>query len=191
VVFAVALLVVNQSASVCPSMPHSSTQDRKNAALEGAGKSGRVLSVLAISGSGRRVRFLGSCLQEERTKAEEALKLEMDALEKQLQEASKARESRLRKAGIPQRARMSAELREMDAHISALSRTLAVRRATLRSPRGSGPCSLVLGAALHPWRAGVRARQGRRRSLARACGIDRPWHRNAAARRSLARAGDR
>ncbi len=51
----------------------------------------------------------------------------MEALEKRLQEASKARESRLRKAGLPARARMAAELRDMDTDILTLTRTLAVR----------------------------------------------------------------
>lgn len=64
--------------------------------------------------------------QEERAKKVGELSLEMSGLEKQLQEASKARETRLRKASIPQRARMAAELREMDDQISSLSRTLAV-----------------------------------------------------------------
>ena len=42
------------------------------------------------------------------------------------QEASKARESRLRKAGLQGRARMASELREMDNDIAALSKALAV-----------------------------------------------------------------
>ena len=37
------------------------------------------------------------------------------------------RESRLRSAGIPNRARMASELRDMDNEVSALSRALAVR----------------------------------------------------------------
>ena len=37
-----------------------------------------------------------------------------------------ARESRLRKAGLPARARMAAELRDMDTDILTLTRTLAV-----------------------------------------------------------------
>lgn len=44
-----------------------------------------------------------------------------------LQEASKARESRLRKAGIQGRARLASELRDMDNAIAALSKALAVR----------------------------------------------------------------
>jgi hypothetical protein len=43
------------------------------------------------------------------------------------QDASKARESRLRKAGLQGRARMAAELRDMDNDIAALSKALAVR----------------------------------------------------------------
>ena len=42
------------------------------------------------------------------------------------QEASKARETRLRKAGIQGRARMASELRDMDNDIAALSMALAV-----------------------------------------------------------------
>ncbi len=53
-----------------------------------------------------------------------------------LQEASKARESRLRKAGLQGRARMASELREMDNDIAALSKALAVscRRCWPTSP---------------------------------------------------------
>ena len=40
--------------------------------------------------------------------------------------ALQARESRLRKAGLPARARMAAELRDMDTDILTLTRTLAV-----------------------------------------------------------------
>lgn len=43
-----------------------------------------------------------------------------------LQDASKARETKLRKAGIQGRARMAGELREMDDDVAALSRELAV-----------------------------------------------------------------
>ena len=43
------------------------------------------------------------------------------------QDASKARESRLRKAGLQGRARMASELRDMDNDIAALSKALAVR----------------------------------------------------------------
>ncbi|KAL3132082.1 hypothetical protein ABBQ32_008692 [Trebouxia sp. C0010 RCD-2024] len=56
-----------------------------------------------------------------------ALRVEIDALEKKLQDSSKLRESRLRKAGIAGRARMASELRDMDEDVSSLSRTLAVR----------------------------------------------------------------
>jgi hypothetical protein len=45
-----------------------------------------------------------------------------------LQEASKARETKLRKAGIQGRARVASELREMDDAVAALSRELAVSR---------------------------------------------------------------
>lgn len=44
------------------------------------------------------------------------------------QEASKARETKLRKAGIQGRARMAGELRDMDDTVTALSRELAVSR---------------------------------------------------------------
>lgn len=43
-----------------------------------------------------------------------------------VQEASKARENRLRKAGIQARARFAAELRGMDSDVAALSKALAV-----------------------------------------------------------------
>ncbi|KAK9821246.1 hypothetical protein WJX74_000565 [Apatococcus lobatus] len=55
------------------------------------------------------------------------LSVEVEELEKKLQEMSKVRESRLRGAGIPNRARMASELRDMDNEVSALSRALAVR----------------------------------------------------------------
>ena len=55
------------------------------------------------------------------------LQLEVDQLEAKLQEASKVRETRLRKAGPPGRARMASELREMDQDILVLTRALAVR----------------------------------------------------------------
>mmetsp|Transcript_20484 Transcript_20484/g.61660 ORF Transcript_20484/g.61660 Transcript_20484/m.61660 type:complete len:811 (-) Transcript_20484:440-2872(-) len=54
------------------------------------------------------------------------LNAHVEVLEKALQEASKAREQRLRKAGLPARARMAAELRDMDNEILILTRTLAV-----------------------------------------------------------------
>jgi hypothetical protein len=56
-----------------------------------------------------------------------ALLAEIEELERRLQEASKARESRLRKAGAQGRARLAAELRQMDAAVAAVSRALAVR----------------------------------------------------------------
>ena len=43
-----------------------------------------------------------------------------------------ARESRLRKAGIPGRARMAGELRDMDDRVAGLSRALAVRTLQLQ-----------------------------------------------------------
>lgn len=57
----------------------------------------------------------------------EALLGEISELEAKLQEASKARETRLRKAGIQGRARMAAELRQMDNEVAGVSRALAVR----------------------------------------------------------------
>lgn len=57
----------------------------------------------------------------------EQLNSEIEELESKLQDASKARETRLRKAGIQGRARIASELREMDNEVVALSRALAVR----------------------------------------------------------------
>lgn len=51
----------------------------------------------------------------------------MADLEKQLQEASKAREAKLRKADISMRARLAPELRKLDDEVSSLTRALAVR----------------------------------------------------------------
>jgi len=55
------------------------------------------------------------------------LSLELDNLERQLQEASKARENKLRKAGLPGRVQMAIELKGLDADVLGLSRQLAVR----------------------------------------------------------------
>ena len=65
--------------------------------------------------------------QEERQGQVQQLQVEVDHLETKLQEASKVREARLRKAGPPGRARMASELREMDQDILVLTRALAVR----------------------------------------------------------------
>lgn len=65
--------------------------------------------------------------EADRTAAAGALHGEIEELEKKLQEASKARENRLRKAGLQSRARIAAELRQMDNEVAALSRALAVR----------------------------------------------------------------
>ncbi len=70
---------------------------------------------------------LPGTLESDRAVAVEALHGEIEELEKKLQEASKARETRLRKAGIQGRARMAAELRQMDNEVAAVSRALAVR----------------------------------------------------------------
>jgi LETM1-like protein len=66
-------------------------------------------------------------LESDGAAAVDALHGEIEELEKKLQEASKARETRLRKAGIQGRARMAAELRQMDNEVAAVSRALAVR----------------------------------------------------------------
>ena len=50
-----------------------------------------------------------------------------------MQEASKARETRLRKAGIQGRARLASELRTMDNEVAAVSRALAVRTLQLEA----------------------------------------------------------
>lgn len=49
------------------------------------------------------------------------------------QEASKARETRLRKAGIQSRARIASELRAMDNEVAAVSRALAVKTLQLEA----------------------------------------------------------
>lgn len=66
-------------------------------------------------------------VQEERQKYVQGLQMEVDQLEGKVQEASKVRETRLRKVGAPGRARMASELREMDQDILVLTRALAVR----------------------------------------------------------------
>ncbi len=53
--------------------------------------------------------------------------MELQTLEKQLQDASKAREARLRKAGPSTRAGLASQLKLMDAEVVTLSRLLAVR----------------------------------------------------------------
>ncbi|KAI3427991.1 hypothetical protein D9Q98_006379 [Chlorella vulgaris] len=70
---------------------------------------------------------LPASTEEQRKQATAQLNVQLDGLEKKLQEASKARESRLRKAGIQGRARLASELRDMDNAIAALSKALAVR----------------------------------------------------------------
>lgn len=70
---------------------------------------------------------LPSSTKEERQASISELSLEVSSLEKQLQEASKAREAKLRKADISVRARMAPELRKLDDEVSSLSRALAVR----------------------------------------------------------------
>lgn len=65
--------------------------------------------------------------EEQRSANIAKLSLEIDELEKKLQEASKIRESRLRKAGIQGRARIAGELRTMDSEVAAVSGALAVR----------------------------------------------------------------
>ena len=85
--------------------------------------------------------------EEQRKQAVQQLNLQLDALEKQLQEASKARESRLRKAGIQGRARMASELRDMDNAIAALSKALAVSG---RGHRHQVLIMLLHGALLPP-----------------------------------------
>ncbi|CAK0783736.1 hypothetical protein CVIRNUC_006935 [Coccomyxa viridis] len=62
-----------------------------------------------------------------RTAAIAQLSRDIDALEQKLQEASKVRESKVRRAGIGGRARLAGELRDMDDEVGALSRALAVR----------------------------------------------------------------
>jgi len=70
---------------------------------------------------------LSGTTEEQRQETIAALSMSIDELEKKLQEASKARENRLRKAGIQGRARLAGELRTMDNEVAAVSRALAVR----------------------------------------------------------------
>ena len=79
-----------------------------------------------------RIRNCGA--QEERQKHVQVLQMQVDQLEGKLQEASKVRETRLRKAGPPGRARMASELREMDQDILILTRSLSVRPQSLQNP---------------------------------------------------------
>lgn len=60
------------------------------------------------------------------------LSLELSSLERRLQEASKARESKLRKAGIQGSVQMAMQIRNLDADVSGLSRLLAVRTLQLQ-----------------------------------------------------------
>ena len=53
--------------------------------------------------------------------------MELEQLERRLQDASRARENRLRKAGLSGRVQMAIELKGLDADVLALSRLLAVR----------------------------------------------------------------
>jgi hypothetical protein len=84
-----------------------------------------------VPGGGGAVRLpdglpVPTSTKEQQTKRISELTARVEGLEKRLQDASKARESRLRKAGLPARARMAAELRDMDTDILTLTRTLAV-----------------------------------------------------------------
>ncbi|CAL8462025.1 g1556 [Coccomyxa elongata] len=63
----------------------------------------------------------------QRSAAIATLSREIDALEQKLQEASKVRETKVRRAGIGGRARLAGELRDMDDEVGALSRALAIR----------------------------------------------------------------
>ncbi|EIE25017.1 hypothetical protein COCSUDRAFT_40379 [Coccomyxa subellipsoidea C-169] len=63
----------------------------------------------------------------QRAAAISALSKDIDALEQKLQEASKVRETKVRRAGIGGRARLAGELRDMDDEVGALSRALAIR----------------------------------------------------------------
>ncbi|KAG2485057.1 hypothetical protein HYH03_016155 [Edaphochlamys debaryana] len=55
------------------------------------------------------------------------LSLELEGLEKKLQEASKNRENKLRKAGLQDRVQMAIQLKGLDAEVLAISSRLAVR----------------------------------------------------------------
>jgi hypothetical protein len=68
------------------------------------------------------VLYCGWCLQ-----LIVELQVEVENLEKRLQGASKARESKLRKVWASQRASLAGQLKLMDAEVIMLSRLLAVR----------------------------------------------------------------
>lgn len=55
------------------------------------------------------------------------IQLELEGLEKRVQEASKAREARLRNAGLAGRVQLATQMRLMDSEVLKLSRMLAVR----------------------------------------------------------------
>jgi len=57
----------------------------------------------------------------------ETLLVEIDALEKKVQEASKARETRVRSAGLQSKARLAVELMAMDREVIDMSHTLGIR----------------------------------------------------------------
>ncbi len=96
-------------------------------------------------------------LQEGQARRVAELTARVEALEKRLQEASKARESRLRKAGLPARARMAAELRDMDTDILSLTRTLAVSGADTRCQMQDDSTASLMCKSGH--RCGTRAPQ--------------------------------
>lgn len=88
------------------------------------------LNGAAVSGGGTGAPEglpLPTSTDAERAAVIKGLHGEIEELENKLIEASKLRETRLRKAGIQGRARMAAELRQMDNEVAALSRALAVR----------------------------------------------------------------
>lgn len=92
-----------------------------------------------LNGGGRRAQTvtprglpLPSNSRAEVQEGLDDLALEIERLEKELQDASKRREGRLRSAGIESRALLATELRDLDARVMAVSRALAVRTLQLQ-----------------------------------------------------------
>lgn len=111
----------------------SSPKDWVGNLRAGATYAGELWDRLNGGGAGSKAKRLPEGLampeptKEERAAVISALSLEVNGLEKRLQDGSKAREAKLRKADISMRARMASELRKLDDEVSSLSRALAVR----------------------------------------------------------------
>lgn len=108
-----------------------------------------------LSGAAPKDLLVPQSTEAARAKETDQLHEELEKLESQLQEASKARETRLRKAGIQGRARMASELREMDSEVAGLSRALAVRTLQLEAQFVFGALEAealdILVSSRNPW----------------------------------------